>query len=368
MTMISSPSMEVTDVGDYLKLGACTAVMAQPILTDALASGPSIAMQTGIGVVYNLVKYTAPAFIFGILYTTTRLTLNQTALTYTDYLRQQWHALFIPTIWWTAIYLILMPQLQQGSQYHDWWGFLWQFVNGNAAPHLWYNTMMLQFIILMPLFWALGRWCQSRPRRGWIVFGGTTLVAVLWLWFYDQQVFHGPHSRDWYLLDRLFISFQIFGFYGMLAWVFRDTFQRMLNKWWPGLLGLWLVGLIWTNWELFSYGFPVNLRNAPYYKPSMTGYALAVIGLLAALCEIQVRRQRPFSKFVHLFAGMAYKAYLANVFWSELLWRGFGRTLMVKAPWLNIALCYGLTWLLSFTTAFGLHAGWMRLKREYEHD
>ncbi|MBF5066578.1 acyltransferase, partial [Salmonella enterica subsp. enterica serovar Istanbul] len=41
--MISSPSMEVTDVGDYLKLGACTAVMAQPILTDALASGPSIA-------------------------------------------------------------------------------------------------------------------------------------------------------------------------------------------------------------------------------------------------------------------------------------------------------------------------------------
>jgi len=74
----------------------------------------------------------------------------------------------------------------------------------------------------------------------------------------------------------------------------------MLNKWWPGLLGLWLVGLIWTNWELFSYGFPVNLRNAPYYKPSMTGYALAVIGLLAALCEIQVRRQRPFSKFSFL--------------------------------------------------------------------
>lgn len=147
MTMISSPSMEVTDVGDYLKLGACTAVMAQPILTDALASGPSIATQTGIGVVYNLVKYTAPAFIFGILYTTTRLTLNQTALTYTDYLRQQWHALFIPTIWWTMIYLILMPQLQQGSQCHDWRGFFWQFVNGNAAPHLWYNTMMLQFII-----------------------------------------------------------------------------------------------------------------------------------------------------------------------------------------------------------------------------
>ncbi|KLD58576.1 membrane protein, partial [Lactiplantibacillus plantarum] len=86
--------------------------------------------------------------------------LNQTALTYTDYLHQQWHALFIPTIWWTAIYLILMPQLQQGSQYHDWRGFLWQFVNGNAAPHLWYNTMMLQFIILMPLFWALGRWCS----------------------------------------------------------------------------------------------------------------------------------------------------------------------------------------------------------------
>lgn len=46
----SNISADVTDVGDYLKLGACTAVMAQPILADALTTAPSIATQIGIGI------------------------------------------------------------------------------------------------------------------------------------------------------------------------------------------------------------------------------------------------------------------------------------------------------------------------------
>lgn len=359
----SNISADVTDVGDYLKLGACTAVMAQPILADALTTAPSIATQIGIGIFYNLVKYTAPAFIFGILYTTTRTTLNQATLTYGEYLRRQWHALFIPTLWWTTIYLVLMPQLQLGGRYHHWQSFLWHFVNGNAAPHLWYNTMMLQFILLMPLFWAIGRWCQQQPRHGWLVLGLTTVITVLWLWFYDCQIFHGPHMQDWYLVDRLFISFLIFGVLGVLAWVFRASFQRVLSRWWPGLMGAFLLCLTWTNWEFFTYGFPIKLSNAPYYKPSMVLYALIVIGLLAVLCEVQVRQQRPVTRVVHQLAGMAYKAYLANVFWSELLWLSFGRALTIKLSGLGIGVCYVLTWLLSFASAFGIHAAWEWLKR-----
>ena len=34
---------------------------------------------------------------------------------------------------------------------------------------------------------------------------------------------------------------------------------------------------IWTNVELHSFGYPVLLSNAPYYKPSMTLYLLGIL-------------------------------------------------------------------------------------------
>ncbi|MFD1486112.1 hypothetical protein ACFQ5J_12840 [Lacticaseibacillus baoqingensis] len=77
----------------------------------------NIGAQTGIAPLYDLIKYRIPAFIFGILNTTSRTTIADTSLTYGQYLKRMWHC-----------------------------------VNGTAAPHLWYNTMMLQFILLMPQF------------------------------------------------------------------------------------------------------------------------------------------------------------------------------------------------------------------------
>ncbi len=45
----STQPAQQADIGDYLKLGACTAVMAQPILADALTVHPAVAAQVGIG-------------------------------------------------------------------------------------------------------------------------------------------------------------------------------------------------------------------------------------------------------------------------------------------------------------------------------
>lgn len=52
------------DWGDYLKVFACTAVMLQPILSLIIKGQPS-AVQLNLGLLYDLVKYTAPAFIWG---------------------------------------------------------------------------------------------------------------------------------------------------------------------------------------------------------------------------------------------------------------------------------------------------------------
>ena len=149
-------SYQIADIGDYLKVFACTAVMSQPIISMIMGPKQPTKVQDIFGVFYNLVKYTAPAFIFGILYTTIRANDEQGSFSYQKHMRSNWSNLFVPTIWWTLIYLLGMPWLQQVNHFNNLGSFCWQFINGNAAPHLWYNTMMLQFIILMTGIYSTG--------------------------------------------------------------------------------------------------------------------------------------------------------------------------------------------------------------------
>lgn len=350
------------DVGDYMKVFACTAVIMQSVLAFGLQTSPSPRVQTGIGITYNLVKYTAPAFIFGILFTTVRTHERAHLGDYRQYLTQQLHSLFIPTFWWSLVYLLGLPSLQQVNHYHNFGSFIWQFINGNAAPHLWYNTMMLQFIILMPLFWALAHFVKNNVNRGIWTLALTIILYSAWIYFYDVEVFHSPHETSWYLLDRFFISFVIYGIFGVIAWMFRNKFEKFIKKTFPILVILFLVTFYWTNKELFNFGYPVNLGNAPYYKPSMTLYALLVIGLVAAISIRHINKKSSALPVFHFLATYAYRAYLSNVFWLQIIWRIFGSNLAEINPVLAIIACYLLTWVLSFTSAYVFHILWFKVK------
>lgn len=359
---IKKDTTSPADIGDYMKVFACTAVMMQTVLSLVLSTNPSFNYQTPIGIIYNLVKFTAPAFIFGILYTTTRTTNQNTWKNYGGYMCKQWSALFVPTIWWTLAYLFIFPSVQQVNQYHDLGSFCWHFINGNAAPHLWYNTMMLQFIILMPLFWSLAHWIQKNSKNALWTIGITVVFFVSWLAFYDTQVFHGPHEQSWYLLDRVFLSFIIYGIFGVIAWMYRNKFEIFIKKATPFLIVIFLAVFYWTNRELFSYGYPIKLTNAPYYKPSMTIYALTAIFLIAALAIHHINtRSKALSAF-HFLATYAYRAYLSNVFWLQIIWRLGGNNLATINPLLAVIICYLLTWVLSFVSAYSFHIIWSKIK------
>lgn len=359
-------SYHIADIGDYLKVFACTAVMSQPILTMIMNTGQSNHMQDILGVLYDIVKYTAPAFIFGILYTTIRTHDERHNFKYAQSMKSNWSNLFVPTIWWTLIYLLLMPHLQQVNHYHNLPTFLWQFINGNAAPHLWYNTMMLQFIILMPLFWAISRYVDHNAKRGISVAIITFILYFAWLAFYDRYVFHGIHMHDWYLLDRIFISFLIYAVFGVLAWMFRQQYNYLVTKYWYLFLLFLLTCLLWTDHELESFGHPINFNNAPYYKPSMTFYCLAVIALVSALCLWQVRKDRVNSLQVfHFLATYAYRAYLSNVFWDQILWNGFKiKTIAIGHPFCCLLLMWIGTWILSFASGYCFHLIWFWIKEK----
>ena len=358
-------SYEIADIGDYLKVFACTAVMSQPIMSIINNMHQSQQTQVGFGILYNLVKYTAPAFIFGILYTTIRTSDLNGHFSYFKHLQKNWSNLFVPTIWWTLIYLLGMPWLQQGNKFNSFGTFCWQFINGNAAPHLWYNTMMLQFIILMPFFWLISRYVRNNIKRGFAVAIVTLILYLSWLAFYDYYVFHGVHQNDWYLLDRVFISFFIYAVFGVLAWQFRSYFNEFITKFWWLIVVIFILCFIWTNYELSQFGYPLNFYNAPYYKPSMTFYCLAVICLIAAFCLYQVRKRQINSlKIFHFLAIYAYRAYLANVFWNQLIWHGLNMQYHAKFhPFLTLFGCWLLTWILSFSSAYLLHMWWTKVKK-----
>lgn len=358
-------SYDIADIGDYLKVFACTAVISQPIMSIIINMHQSQQTQVGFGILYNLVKYTAPAFIFGILYTTIRTSDLNGHFSYFKHLQKNWSNLFVPTIWWTLIYLLGMPWLQQGNKFNSFGTFCWQFINGNAAPHLWYNTMMLQFIILMPFFWLISRYVRNNIKRGFAVAFVTLILYLAWLAFYDYYVFHGVHQNDWYLLDRVFISFFIYAIFGVLAWQFRSYFNQFITKFWWLIAVIFIICFIWTNYELSQFGYPVNFYNAPYYKPSMTFYCLAVICLIAAFCLYQVRKRQINSlKIFHFLAIYAYRAYLANVFWNQLIWHGLNMQYHAKFhPFLTLFGCWLLTWILSFSSAYLLHMWWTKVKK-----
>ncbi|MFD1418024.1 acyltransferase [Companilactobacillus keshanensis] len=342
-----------------MKVFACTAVMMQTVLSIVLKNEPNEDYQILIGILYNLVKFTAPVFIFGILYTTIRTTPPL----YKEYLKKQWSALFVPTIFWTLAYLLIFPNLQQVNSYHDWPSFLWQFVNGNAAPHLWYNTMMLQFIILMPLFWFLSKFIRKNANYTSLIIAITTVGYFLWIYFYDLTIFHSVHEENWYLLDRLFISFIIYGIFGTLAWIKRDSLEKFIKVAWPYLILAFIAILVWTNYELFTFGFPIHLADATYYKPSMTLYSLLVIGLITTLAIKQIKANSKYLPLFHFLATYAYRSYLSNVFWLQIIWQLGGRNITFVNPLLGILTCYLLTWLLSFSSAFLFHIIWKNIKR-----
>ena len=337
---------EQADGGDYLKVAACTAVIGQSVLSLALTVRPTPRAQAVMAAIYLAVKFTAPAFIWGILFTTSRTTRPTPG--YGTYLKNQTPTLFLPTVIWTALYLWLMPGVQQHGWAHGWGGLLWQAVSGNAAPHLWYNTMMLQFILLMPAFWWL-RARVNRPQtaKRWGL--GIGILCALGIGEFTLFVYPTSRFDHWYLLDRIFPGFLLYAVCGVLCWRYWVAWQRWLSRYWGFLFLVTCVAWIAQNWSLRQWKMPVSFTQTSYYLPATVIFDLGVIGLILAFAGFQIRRQAPSLGCVHQLAQLAYPSYLANVFWLQLIWRGGGATLTRAHLGLGILVCYGLTWIVSFS-------------------
>lgn len=219
--------------------------------------------------------------------------------------------------------------------------------------------MMLQFIILMPFFWWLTKLAITHPK---LVTVTTALGYLLWLEIYQIATKRSP--THWYLLDRICLSFMIYAVYGGLAWQFASRVNLWLVKWRKKLILATGLVLIWTNGELFQFGFPVRLTNAPYYKLSMTCYSLLIIALVANLNLWQTYHHQDHSlASFHWLATYAYRAFLSHGFWLYFIWH---RMLFWGVPTNHLILAIVLTWLItwgwSYLSAYLIHSGWTKVK------
>lgn len=115
----------------------------------------------------------------------------------------------------------------------------------------------------------------------------TFVIYFAWIYFYDVNVLNGPHQQSWYLLDRVLISFIIYGIGGVLAWNFLVKVLPRLQPFWLLMVFAWIITWSWTNQQLFARGLPVDLGKAAYYQPSMTAYSLLVIILVGIVWQAQ---------------------------------------------------------------------------------
>lgn len=93
------------------------------------------------------------------------------------------------------------------------------------------------------------------------------------------------------------------------------------------------------------------LARATYYKWSTTLYDLTVISFISYFASKHIRNRPQATRIIHWGAQLAYRAYLAHVFWLQLLWNLGGQLLVTRQLLGGVVLLFGLTWLLAFSSA-----------------
>ncbi|KAF1297811.1 hypothetical protein BAU15_07860 [Enterococcus sp. JM4C] len=347
------------NVSDFQKVFAVTAVMMQTILTFALSNTHNETTATFIGAFYVIMKYTAPMFIFAIVYNMVKTSQH---LTYIEFLKEKFFELVVPYLLWTSVYLFVFPAVQQKVPYTDTASFLLKYVTGDGAPHLWYTVMMLQIQLLMPFFVWLGYKVFNKKKQVLPVLFLATVLYVVWYLFYQNQVFAGVHNEDWYLLDRLVLSFLIYGIYGAAAFRYHEELYTVLNKIRFALIPVGIAITMFAIKAILAAPGEVSFGNAPYLNTIQSLYSLLIVLAVFLFASKMILKNSFCLPAFKWLSTYAYRTYLANVFVFQTLLLVFKDTWLKLPTGAMIIFAYLLTATCAFFLSFILHIVWSWVK------
>lgn len=335
---------------DILKVFAVCGAIMQSVLGVFLKHAHNEADMALLGVLYNLVKYTAPVFIFAIVYGMVKGNQHTKPA---HFYKEKFSELVVPYFLWATASLIFFPDLQVNRPVTSFWTLVESYVVGNSSPQYWYTVMMLQFQVLMPVIIYVCYKFLAKPSRVIPTLVVSFIAFAAWLWFYDTYVFHGAYEISLRYLDRFFVSYFIYALLGGIAWVYKDRFDGVLRRLQFLFIPAALLLLIWTNQEFFGFGFNgMSFGNLIYLKPSMTLYSLVIIFLIYMLARHLIHlgsRSLPYYKWLSTYA---YRAFTANVFILTIVLRMFGGLLDVIPFFSALLLVFLTTVACSFTVVY----------------
>ncbi|MEI4829916.1 acyltransferase [Bacillus sp. FJAT-53711] len=295
------------------------AVVLQSSLLYTMNQGNLVIEQSIIiGMLFNLAKFSAPAFIFIVGFHLISQYTKQ--MLYTQYIYEKTTSLLTPYFFWSIVYLFMTKHIPS----------LWEVVHslllGTAAPHLWYVVMMFQIHLLFPLLCFVFHWFHRRIHNKQDAYRYTfafALIYFLLMWFSSHYIFNGEKLTKFTTLhytDRSFLFYSFYFVMGGIAAVALRAWRIFVFKHIPLFTALFFALFLFINYQLFNfYGAnTIRLTVVTYLKPSMFIYIVCEIMILYAL-SVTIAQYRTFLyKALRFIGNFTYGAYLAHFFFLNI--------------------------------------------------
>jgi peptidoglycan/LPS O-acetylase OafA/YrhL len=335
-----------TSEPDIMKVISVLAVMWQGILGLMMKQNLEVGQKVESIIIYDLVKYSAPFFIFAICFDICKIK----NVPYKKQLTHKIEELLVPYFCWATIYILMNI-----SNYKNIGDFAEGYLLGTNAPHTWYLVMMFQFHILVPVLWYLYAKLTTDRKKVYTILIGAFIFYALFLFFYNNYVFNITSNKALLYLDRSFIGFSIYAILGTVASANYEKWNTFVSKTKLMAVPFFFIAFIVANNEMFSDGLNnLSLANSIYLKPSIFLYNIFAIIIVYGLALILIKNQYRILPIFRFLSQYAYRAYLANYFVITMLIKFMGKTGEFMPYNLRIILLWVMTAVFSFAIVYAI--------------
>ncbi|OOE04398.1 hypothetical protein BO219_03055 [Anoxybacillus kestanbolensis] len=289
---------------------------------------------------FQFVKFSAPVFVFLVGFHISQLT---EVISYSRYMSHKWKELIVPYITWSSIYFVFShPHTFEAMK---------QLLLGEAAPHLWYVVMIIQFHILVVIFVPFFRWLEQ--KKYWKSF--ITISALIYISFIT---FISPivQSESYiHYVDRTFLAYFFYFCLGGFAAYTLPTWRKFVIRAIPLNTFLFLSLFIFVGYELFTSQsiFSIDLTTITYLKPSMVLYVTSEIFLLYGLSITIVQTKSRLYTALRFISQYTYGAYIGHIFFLYVFAAIISTTMYSI---LQAVLLFSITTIVSVGVCYTIHA------------
>ncbi|ACJ33837.1 acyltransferase [Anoxybacillus flavithermus] len=289
---------------------------------------------------FQFVKFSAPVFVFLVGF---HIAQQNESIHYSRYMVHKWRELIVPYITWSSIYFVFShPHAFEAMK---------QLLLGEAAPHLWYVVMIVQFHLLIGAIVPFFRWLNE--KKYWKLF---IIVSAIIYMSFITLISPVVQSKSYvHYLDRTFLSyFFYFGLGGMAAYTL-PAWRKFVIRAIPLNTFLFLSLFIFVGYELFTSQsiFSIDLSTITYLKPSMVLYVTSEIFLLYGLSITIVQAKSRLYKALRFISQYTYGAYIGHIFFLYVFAAIIPTTMYSM---LQAVILFSITTIVSVGVCYTMHA------------